>query len=178
MCRYLVLLGVLLSFGCVSKQEGAYKPYKSREKKALARVDRSIEMIDVQTNFNAYVGAEVVWAGIIEEIQFKETERTIQVAFSIDHREFDWMDHGGKAPYRLSAEGQGRFRAGWAVDKPARISNLKTLAKPGYMILIYGTPYRLEDGLVQLVATAVRPIKEDEFSISAPPFERMPDVSD
>ncbi|MDF7825036.1 hypothetical protein P4B35_13520 [Pontiellaceae bacterium B12227] len=176
MFRSLVLLSVLLVFGCASVQEGAYEPYKSREKKAFARADRSVEIIDVQTNFYAYVETEVAWAGLIEDIQFKETERTIQVAFSIEHRAFDWLDHGGAMPYQLSAEGQGSFRAGWTVDKPARISHLKTLAKPGYMIVIYGKPYRMEGGVIQLAATAVRPIKNTQFAAGVPMSGKISDA--
>ena len=175
MYRYLVFLSVLLSFGCASVKESAYKPYKTREKKAFSRADRAVEIIDVQTNFQAYVGTEVAWAGIIEDIQFKETERTIQVAFSVEHREFDWVDHGGGVPYQLSAEGQGGFKAGWVVDKPARISYLKALAKPGYMIVIYGKPYRMENGVVQLAATAVRPIKAGEFRVEVPEVGNDPE---
>ena len=175
MYRYVVMLAVVLSWGCASMEDTSYKPYKNREKKAFSRADRSISILDVQTNFQAHVGTELAWAGIIEDVQYKETERTIQVAFKVEHREFDWMDHGGGTPYHLAAEGQGSFRAGWIVDKPARISHLKTLAKPGDMIVVYGQLYRMEDGVVQLAATAVRPIKTADFKVGVPKVGNVPD---
>lgn len=165
MYKSLSLLVLLALAGCASVGSNEYKPYKSREKQAYARADRSVTFQHVTTNFNACIEAEVAWAGIIDDIQFKETERTIQVAFDIDHREFDWMDHGGGRPYKLGAENKGRIKVGWTVDKPARISNLKTRAKPGYMIMVYGKPWRREGHEIQLAATAVRPIKESDFEI-------------
>ncbi|MDZ8119788.1 hypothetical protein [Pontiella agarivorans] len=157
----LLISGVLA--GCASTGPRAYKPYKSREKKAFGRADRAVNFHDVKTNFQAYAETEVAWAGIIDDIQFKETERTIQVAFDIDYRDFDWKYHKRGNPYRLSAESGGRIKAGWTVDKPARISYLKTLAKPGYMIVVYGRPWDLDDDTIQLAATAVRPIKKRDY---------------
>ncbi len=157
--KYVALLLCAVLTGCASVSTQSYRPYKNREKKAYARADRSIPFDEVKTNFQAYAETEVAWAGIIDDIQFKENERTIQVAFDVDHRTFDWMDHGGGSRYRLSAESAGRIKVGWTVDKPARISYLKTLAKPGYMIIVYGKPWRQGDGAIQLAATAVRPIK-------------------
>jgi hypothetical protein len=157
------LIGVIFLSGCAMQRNTAYRPYKSREKKAFSQADRSIGLMEVQTNFNAYVTNEVVWAGIIEDVQFKETERTVQVAFEVDQRDFNW-----EKPYQLSAEGEGRFRAGWVIDKPTRISVLQSRAQPGYMIIIYGKPFKMQNGVVQLAATAVRPIKTSKFSVDLP----------
>lgn len=159
------LLVLLALAGCASTDSKDYSPRKSREKKAHARTDFSISFADVKTNFQSYAGAEVAWAGIIGDIQFKETERTIQVAFEIEQREFDWKKYGTGEPYRLSTESAGRIKAGWIVDKPARISFLKTLAKPGYMIVIYGKPWKRNGDEIQLAATAVRLIKSGDYSI-------------
>ena len=165
MPRSIAFFILLLLAGCASVGTRDYKPHKSREKKAHARADRSVTMQDVLTNFQALVETEVAWAGIISDLQFNETERTIQVAFDVDYRDFDWKDYGGRRPYRLSAESGGRFRTGWSVDKPARISFLKTLAKPGYMIVVYGKPWQRDGDTVQLVATSVRPISDGDFEL-------------
>jgi len=109
---------------------------------------------------------EVAWAGVIEDVQYRETERTVQVAFRVDHRSFDWKNHGGSRPYQLSKKGDGVFMAGWVVQKPTRISFLKTLSRPGDMIIVYGTPYRMKKGIIQLSASAIRPISEKDYSIA------------
>lgn len=163
--RLIAVLFCLVLVGCASVGTNDYKPYKNREKEAYSRADRSVTFSDVRTNFMNYVDTEVAWAGIINDIQFKETERTIQVAFDIDYHTFDWKDHGGGEPYKLPEASEGQFKAGWTVDKPARISYLKTLAKPGYMIIVYGKPWRRVEDTIQLAATAVRPIKAGDYEI-------------
>jgi hypothetical protein len=169
MFKYLFVLWAVVLAGCSTLNDRDYTPYKSREKKAYARADRAISIPDVQSNLFELATTEVAWAGIIDEIQFKELERTIQVAFSVDQHDFDWKNYRKGKPYHLSADSQGQFTVGWTVDKPARISHLKTLAKPGYMIIAYGTPFRVdEDGVVQLSATAIRPIKMKKFLIENP----------
>ena len=164
MARFWRLVFVLAVAGCASMEKAVdYRPKSSREKQAVFRADREVSPDDVRADFHAHERTEIAWAGVIRDIQFKETERTIQVAFDIEHRGFDWKDHGGSVPYRLSPEGQGRFVAGWTVDKPARIDYLRSLAKPGCMILVYGKPYRMADGVIQIAATSVRPIKSSDF---------------
>ncbi len=166
MKRFLVL-GMVLVAGCSTVEQGSYRPKSGNEKKVHGRADRSVRPADVTADFKAFENTEVAWAGIITEVQFKETERTIQVAFKVEHRDFDWKDHGGGKPYHLSATGDGLFLAGWAVNKPARIDYLRSRAKPGYMIVVHGKPYQTRAGLVQLSATAVRPIKTSDFELLA-----------
>jgi hypothetical protein len=163
--KFCAILTVLLVAGCASVGERAYSPAKSREKKAYKKADRGITPLNVQTNFDAFVKMEVAWAGIIKDVQYNETERTFQVAFEVEHRGFDWIDHGGKQPFRLDSGGDGMFRTGWVVDKPTRISYLQMLAAPGDMLIVYGKPYRMKEGVVQLAATALRPIKQDHYAI-------------
>lgn len=177
MLKWMPLLVLPILAGCASTETKEYKPYKNREKKAYARADRSVGFSDVRTNFQAHVETEVAWAGIIRDIQFKETERTIQVAFEVEYRDFDWMESRAGTPYSLSAESAGSFKAGWTVEKPARISYLRTLAKPGYMIVIYGKPWRRVHDTIQLAATAVRPIKESKFEF-LPSIDDGKDVQD
>lgn len=162
------MIGILALTGCATQGPDSYTPYKTREKKAYARADRSITPSDVKTNFQANVTTEVAWVGIIKDIQFRETERTIQVAFGIDHRNFDWIRHRAGKLYHLTNSGEGQFLAGWTVDKPARISHLKTLATPGDMIVVYGKPYKVENGVIQIVATSVRPIKKSKYEVLLP----------
>jgi hypothetical protein len=169
--RYVVLFGLLSLVGCASVEQGAYRPVKSKEKQAFARADRGVAPADVKKNFRALENTEVAWAGIIKDVQFNETERTFQVAFEVEHRGFDWKDHGGGAPFRLSSEGDGLFRAGWVVDKPTRISYLKMLAGPGDMLIVYGKPYRMKDWVIQLAATAIRPVRDSDFIVVEPVAE-------
>ena len=164
--RHLVLLGLLSLVGCASVEQGSYRPVKGKEKQAFARADRDVSPADVRKDFQALENTEVAWAGIIKDVQFNETERTIQVAFQIEHRGFDWKNHGGGKPFRLSAEGDGLFRAGWVVDKPTRISYLKMLAAPGDMLIVYGKPYRMKDWVIQLSATAIRPVRAGDYSVA------------
>ncbi len=160
-----IVLGGLVLVGCASVEPGAYKPRYNKEKVAFSEADHSIAPADVRANFHILETRTVAWVGVIKEVQFKETERTIQVAFWVDHRPFDWKNHGGRTPYQLASVGDGEFVAGWEVQKPARISKLKTLAKPGYMILVYGTPYQMKGGVIQLKASAVRPVAPSDYSV-------------
>ena len=164
MKRFL-LLGMVLVAGCSTVERGRYRPRSGNEKKAHGRADRSVSPADVKADFAAFANTEVAWAGIISDVQFKETERTIQVAFQVEHRDFDWKDHGGGKPYRLSSTGEGLFLAGWTVNKPARIDYLRSRAKSGYMIVVHGKPYQTRAGVVQLSATAVRPVKTGDFEL-------------
>jgi hypothetical protein len=165
--KNLALMGVLVLVGCTTIDTGTYRPKSGKEKAAFARSVSDVSPSDVQKDFHSLETTEMVWAGVISDIQFKETERTVQVAFQIDHRSFDWKDYGGGKPYRLSAEGDGPFVAGWTVDKPTSIAKLKAQAKPGYMILVYGKPYQMRGGVVQLSATALRLIKADDYEVLA-----------
>ncbi len=163
--RIAVLVGLLVLMGCATVEKGVYRPKNGKEKTALSRAVKDIAPSDVRKDFRGLEDTELAWAGVIKEIQFKETERTVQVAFQVDHRNFNWKDYGGKKSYRLSAVGEGTFVAGWTVPKPTSIAKLKTQAKSGYMILVYGKPYRMKDGIVQLSATALRLIPENDYEV-------------
>jgi hypothetical protein len=173
----MALLVLLFLAGCATVDREGYRPKSAKEKKAFLHANRSVGPNDVRRHFHRLEATEVVWAGIIKEVQFKEAERTIQVAFRVEHRHFDWS---GK-PYRLSSEGEGEFVAGQSIDKPASISRLRSMAKPGYMLVVYGKPYRMVNGVIHLVATSVRPISVDEFRIipsekHSDDSQEMPDV--
>ncbi len=155
---------MLLLAGCATYEKGGYHPKSAAEKKAFARATRNVNPDIVRNDFNAWAGIEVAWAGVIKEIDFKEAERAIHAAFYVEHRHFDWSDK----PYRLAAGGEGEFVAGQAVPKPAAISRLKTLAKLGDMVIVYGMPVRMRNGIIQLKATSIRPISADDFTIAEP----------
>ncbi len=164
--KRLFFAGLMLLAGCATYEDGRYRPVTGTEKEVFARADQRITPSDVRQNFDAFKTNDVAWVGIIKDIRFKETERTIQVAFQVEHRHFDWLTHDGAAAYHLSAEGEGEFMVGWSVRKPTSIGRLKAQAKPGYMLVAYGTPYRIIDGVIQLAATAVRPVSAGQFTIS------------
>lgn len=164
MIKTVLVVMAMISCGCAMMGSPSdYRPNSSREKMALSKAELDITPNDVRDHFHGYLGRNLAWAGIIKSVQFNETLRTIQVAFEVEHRAFDWKKHGGHKPYRLSAEGEGVFTAGWTVQKPTSIQHLRSLADEGDMLLVYGRIYRLQDDVVQVEATAVRPIKKDEF---------------
>ena len=163
--QLIVVFGVVVFSGCATVEQGAYHPDSGNEKRAFAQANRDLSPADVKNDFQTLRNSKLAWAGIIKDVQYKETERTIQVAFEVEHRHFDWKDHGGGKPYHLSVEGDGIFIVGWEVDKPTRISYLKSLAKPGDMLIAYGKPYRVTDGVVQLAATAVRPVSIHDYVV-------------
>jgi hypothetical protein len=164
--KHILILGcLLLAVGCTSVDPKPYRPKGGREKAAFTRVDRLIGPKLVLEDFETHRDVEVAWAGIIEDIQYNETERTIQVAFKVGHRGFDWIDHGGGRPYQLSGVGEGHFVAGWVVPKPASINYLKALAGAGDMIVIYGKPYQVKDDVIQLAATALRIVDDGDFEV-------------
>lgn len=161
MAKHAIVFGLLLALaGCATMDDGAYRPKSYKEKQAFAIADRSVTPQQVRTNFHGHVETEVAWAGIIKDIRYKEEERVIQVAFQVEHRDFDWTQ-----PIRISAEGQGEFVVGWSARKPNTITHLKSLAKPGDMLIAYGKPYQMKADIIQLAATAVRPIRVKDFTI-------------
>ncbi len=161
----MIFAGLLILTGCATMEDGVYRPKSSKEKAAFSKAVKDVSPADVRQNFRALESTEMAWAGVIKDIQFKETERTIQVAFQIDHRSFDWTDHGGDKPYRLSSTGDGVFVAGWIVRKPTTIGKLKTEAKAGYMMLVYGKPYQMKEGVIQVSTSALRLIKTNDYEV-------------
>ncbi|WP_372808225.1 hypothetical protein [Pontiella sp.] len=181
--KWLVLVAaVLVVSGCASVGERGYRPATHAEKKAFARADRSVSPQAVRSDFVSYGGMEVAWAGIIKNVQYSETERTYLIAFEVEHCGFDWTERGGTEPFRLTAPGEGTFTAGWYANKPTRVSYLQLLAAPGDMLIVYGKPHQMKNGVVQLAATAIRPVKVGGFAIHpsakpqpAPAAARMPE---
>ena len=164
--RLAFFFGLLLVAGCASTKNGEYRPAKSREKEAFAVADRTVSPNDVRAGFRGLEATEVAWAGIITDVQFEEKERKYQVAFEVEHRPFDWQNHGGSQPFHLGSKGEGAFVAGWYANKPTSIWRLRQLADVGDMIIVYGKPYRMRDGVIQLAATAIRPIKAEDFEVA------------
>ena len=163
---------VALLAGCSSVPKGTYRPASSKEKQALATAFRAIYPNDVRADVQSFEKMQIAWVGEIKELEFREDDDAVQVAFLLDHRYFDWKEHPGDKPYHLSATGEGSFAAGWTVPKPTSISHLKKLAKPGYMLVVYGMPSGLRGETVRLEATAVRVIPEDKCYIGALEFGR------
>ena len=164
MFRSLIVLSVLAVAGCRTVDPGMHHPKTDKEKKAFARANLETTPEQVRKDFESLRNTEVAWAGIIRDVQYKETERTIQVAFKVEHRYFDWMDYGGAQPFHLSTEGEGMFVAGWPVNKPTRIGYLKALVKPGDMLIVYGKPYSVFNNIVHLAASAIRPVKAKDYA--------------
>jgi hypothetical protein len=171
--KWLSMALVLLVAGCASVGGRSYHPAKSVEKKAFARADRSISPNAVRADYVSYRGTEVAWAGIIKNVQYSETERTYLIAFEVEHCGFDWMEHGGNETFRLTSPGEGTFTAGWYANKPTRVSYLKLLAAPGDMLIVYGKPHQMKNGVVQLAATAIRPVKAGGFSVVEAPVKAV-----
>ncbi|VGO22802.1 hypothetical protein [Pontiella sulfatireligans] len=176
MIKQVACLAVLALVGCSTTRNGAYRPKSGNEKEAYARAWLDVSPDDVRKDFQSLYQTEVAWAGIIKEIEFRESEREVSVAFLVEHRNFDWKDHGGGRSYQLEAEGEGVFAVGWKVEKPTSISYLKSLADAGDMLVAYGRPVRIRKGTIQLSATAVRPISADDYSIAgAEPMAELPE---
>ncbi len=167
MVKYAVLLGFFVLTGCASKV-GEYAPKSKVEGAAFASADLSITPEAVRKNFEEYRGTNVAWAGIIREVDYKETERTIQVAFLVDQHDFDWKLHKGDQPFKLESERGGPFAAGWEVKKPTRASLLRKQAGPGDMLIAYGQPVKVRAGVIQLKTDQIRAVKIDEVQFTDP----------
>jgi hypothetical protein len=162
--RYGIITALaLLMAGCSTPGLRDYRPQNGREVQLLGKAVRTITPADVRKDFSGNAATLVVWVGIIKKIEFRETERTIQVAFLLDHRRFDWLEHReDDAPYHLSEKGAGEFTAGWTVNKPTRINYLKSLSEPGDALVVYGTPYSIKNGIVRLDASHVRVLPKEK----------------
>lgn len=172
MGKWIAGMAVVLLAGCSTVKTGSYRPDSPKERTAYRRASKMIALADVQEDRGAYLEQMVAWAGVIEDVKFRQTERAVQIAFSVRQHDFDWLEPQGEALYELSTESDGIFFAGLSVPMPTQISYLKGLAEKGDMLIVYGKPVP-GNGTVQLRAKTVRAIDRQDFAIIDPATDEV-----
>lgn len=117
----------------------------------MARASRHVYPNDVRSNLGAN-RVPVVWAGLLRDAEFIAERSRPVVRMTIEHHYFDWIeDHGAqRAIYLLSPRGEGTFRCTWPLNPSTDLQALRRVTVAGSMVVIYGTPLRLDGDAVDL----------------------------
>ena len=176
-------LTVLVS--CVSRDTSvgneSYRPVTKPEKIEFARDRLDVYPGDVRKAPATYVGAAVVWAGIIRSTDAREADEGGQfVADTVfEHHYFDWVQNksGHGVELFISPRGEGLFRAKWRLDKKGRDATAESAEKyagPGKLALVYGLPEKVDaDGTVVLKYRYLRILGADCFSTNKCDYGRF-----
>lgn len=135
-----------------------YQPSSNWEEAELKSSDFNIFPDDIRGNIEGYKNAKVAWAGIIKDTQYHETASNIQLGFIVEHHYFDWVQDQSvqRAKFFLSPNGEGKISAVWSIKKNALSAEIQEASKAGNMIVMYGTPHHVENGIVYLSISYVR----------------------
>jgi hypothetical protein len=175
-CLFLLLVGALSA--CSSTPRSGtfpYDPIAALEREALEAAERDLSPQKVRESGEAALGRRVAWAGILESYELREIEGTEFVAFTAQHRFFDWQVTLGPGTvlYRPSNRGEGRFRVIWPV--PSNLSGrVHEVTHAGDMILAYGPVVEIQEEAIGIhPADFVRYVSAEYFEVNphdaAPP---------
>ena len=70
--KHFLFLCLILVAGCSTYDNSDYRPKTAKEKEAFPRANKNVQPSDVQKDFEQFRYTEIAWAGIIEDIQFKD----------------------------------------------------------------------------------------------------------
>jgi hypothetical protein len=145
------------------------------EQRAFNLAAKNIYPDDVRITPAGYIDKTLVgWAGLIIEGQFEEKEDEIEARLTVEHRHFDWLENFSlvQNTFTLSSRGEGRFRTVWPMTKRYGLEEVKRYASPGNMVVVYGTPKEIEDGIIGLDAACVRFIPAGRVRFGEYPYGR------
>jgi hypothetical protein len=164
-------LTVLVS--CVSRVGNeSYQPATKPEKIEFARDRLDVYPDNVRKNPATYIGAAVVWAGIIRSTEAREGDEGGKIVADtvFEHHYFDWVqnNNGRGVELSISPRGEGLFRAKWHMDKVGKDATAESAEKyagQGKLAIVYGVPEKVDaDGTVVLKYRYLRILGVDCFS--------------
>lgn len=127
-----------------------YQAASPREAAVMETARRDVYPEDVRQSPEQHRDTLVAWAGVVRSMEATEEGAALVLRFDVEHRYFDWLeDIGGRARFMPSPRGEGRFRAAWGVPLAAR-EHLEQLGEVGDLLIVYGKPSDIRDGVVGL----------------------------
>jgi hypothetical protein len=150
----------------------SYQPVTKPEQIEFARDRLDVYPDDVRKVPATYVGAAVVWAGIIRSTDAREEDEGGKIVATtvFEHHYFDGVQYnnGHRVTLFVSPRGEGLFRAKWHMDKIGRDATAESAEKyagEGKLALVYGVPEKVDaDGTVVLKYRYLRILGADQFS--------------
>jgi len=167
------LLALVPASGC-----GLVRPYKCNsdfEQNIFNIASRNIHPDDVRVMPKEYLhNAVVAWAGTIIECTISEKEDEADARLLVEHHHFDWLEDFklGENIFILSARGEGSFKTVWPLRLDYGMEELKRWTAKGNMVVIYGMPVSVENGIIELEANCVRFILPGRFKFADIPYGR------
>ncbi len=154
----MILLVSMVLIGCPHSK--LYRGLSEVEQDHFSKANREIYPNDVRSNFQQYSSSKVAWPGLITEGKWVEKDGTFSTTFMIEHHYYDWiLDYSiQKEKFFLSPRGEGAFKT-ICPSKPEQESQASNTT--GDLLIVYGTPNKIEDGMVFLTCDHARLIKRE-----------------
>lgn len=169
-----ILLAALV--GCFPMGSRVYQPVSRWETEAMSRAEGNIFPDDVRKDIEKYRSTTIVWTGIVKKCQTEYEEDRIIVNFDLEHRYYDWVEdfHAMNRPIWLDSKGEGPFVTSWELKKNTDKEVIEENSKPGTLLIVYGTPTKLEGKTIFVKAFYVRPISASYYQQSPYDIGRAP----
>lgn len=143
----LILVAVVLA-GCPPHSK-LYRGFSEVEQEHFNKASREIFPNDVRTDLERYRSSKVAWPGFVTDAQWLAKGDGFEVKFKIEHHYYDWiLDYSiQKEKIFLSPRGEGKLETS-CPSKPGQESQV--LGMVGHLVIIYGVPLNVEQGVVSL----------------------------
>jgi hypothetical protein len=153
------LMVVLIALiGCPHSK--LYQGLSDGEREHFNKSSREIFPNDVRNDLERFRATKVAWPGFITEGKWAQVEEGFVTTFFIEHHFYDWiLDYSiQKEKIFLSPKGEGMFATN-CTSKAEQES--QTASAVGNLIIVYGTPVGVEEGIVTLSCDYARLIKRE-----------------
>lgn len=156
-------VGTMAAMALHAPHSNHYAAVSPREAREMARASRDVYPDEVRADLAGH-RAELAWAGLLRSMEFIGDREHPAIRLTIEHHYFDWVeDHGAQRElYLLSPRGEGTFRCTWPIDPSWDHEAMRREGPPGSLMVVYGTPERLDGAVVDLGQAA--------YVRSLPPF--------
>jgi hypothetical protein len=159
----------------------SYQPVTEPEKIEFARDRLDVYPDDVRKEAATYIGAGVVWAGIIRSTEAREESAGCKIVADtvFEHHYFNGVQNsdGHNVTLFVSPRGEGLFRVNWQlnkVGKDATAASAEKYAAEGKLALVYGVPEKVNaDGTVVLKYRYLRILGANQFSTNTLDYGRF-----
>ena len=155
---------LFLVIGC--PHTGSYRPVSSWENQAFDRANRNVFPDDVRNDLASNRDTLVAWPGVVLSSEFVDHPDNIEVRFVFEHHYYDWLEDSSiqKEKLFLSPRGEGQFRTSWFLKKESNIEEMRKAAGAGNLVIVYGTPERInDDRSIYLKSVYIRGIEKQWF---------------
>ena len=173
--RLFLILFVLISLtslGCPGIVPGS-KPYEGlseREADHFNRSQRDISPSAVRSRIAQYQSTEVAWPGLIKEVELIEKEGKLEAQLLVEYYHYDWiLDYGVQMEkIFLYPQREGLFATTCSFRPDASSSKqFRSYAEVGNLLILYGTPQRVDGQVVVLTCNYPRFITKGWFRIQS-----------